>query len=264
MPKLENENEAKRFTQAPMKELRACRASMILLIFIAAQIIIALAVGIVEIVSALNHGRNLRDPNELAKLTQIMIPPAAILGIVGSGIAMILASLTLARPQIKDKSSTGAAWLFGSSKMISQGLAIGLLVGLCNLLLATIFIPRTDHLALGPLAQMAMTPGLPQMLWIIGALLFAPPIEELLFRGILYGGYCRSFGPLWAAILTTAVFVICHVTEIIYFVPATVGIIAIAITALWLRLRSSAIGPSVAAHFGYNATIAIMITYSAS
>jgi membrane protease YdiL (CAAX protease family) len=111
---------------------------------------------------------------------------------------------------------------------------------------------------------MAVTPGLSQLLWIISVLLLAPPIEELLFRGILYGGYRRSFGPVWAGVLTTSVFVICHLPEMVYFLPSIVGITGFAIAALWLRLRAAAIGPAVAAHFGYNAVLAIAVANATS
>ena len=90
------------------------------------------------------------------------------------------------------------------------------------------------------------------------ALLLAPPIEELLFRGVLYGGYRRSLGAPAAAALTTSIFVILHVSEIVYYPPAALGIASLALVALWFRLRSAAIGPAIAVHFGYNLVIALV------
>jgi len=48
-----------------------------------------------------------------------------------------------------------------------------------------------------------------------------------------------------------------HITEMIYFWPSAIGITGLALAALWMRLRSGAIGPAVAVHFGYNAVIAV-------
>jgi membrane protease YdiL (CAAX protease family) len=100
---------------------------------------------------------------------------------------------------------------------------------------------------------MAFEPGLPGIVWDMVAVLLAPPVEEILFRGVLYGGYRKSFGPGWAAILTTAIFVLMHLPNIMRFPPAIVGLTALAIAALYCRLRSKAIGPAIAVHVGYNA-----------
>jgi hypothetical protein len=42
-------------------------------------------------------------------------------------------------------------------------------------------------------------------------------------------------------------------------VPALLGITTLALLALWMRLRSAAIGPAIAAHLGYNAAVAFMV-----
>jgi len=115
--------------------------------------------------------------------------------------------------------------------------------------------------SVGPLTRMAMTPGLAQWLWLAMALILAPPIEELLFRGVLYGGYCKAIGAKGAAILTTCIFGVLHITEVIYSVLAALGILALAVAALWMRLRSGAIGPAVACHFAYNAVVAGSMLY---
>jgi membrane protease YdiL (CAAX protease family) len=93
---------------------------------------------------------------------------------------------------------------------------------------------------------------------MVNALLLAPPIEELLFRGVAYGGYRRSFGPTLAAALSTSIFWVLHLTEMINNLPAALGVAAMALVALWFRLRGAAVGPAVAAHLGYNAALVAM------
>jgi hypothetical protein len=112
-------------------------------------------------------------------------------------------------------------------------------------------------------AKMAMTPGFPRVLWMLAVLAVAPFIEELLFRGVLYGGYRRSFGPAGAAVLSTFIFWLLHITESIHFLPAMLAIAVLALLALWFRLRSAAIGPAIAVHLGYNAMLALLVILSA-
>ena len=88
-------------------------------------------------------------------------------------------------------------------------------------------------------------------------LLFSPLIEECLFRGILYGGYRRSFGPLWAAVLSTGIFWVLHISEMIHYWPAMVAIALLALVALSQRLKFGAIGPAVAVHLGYNGIVVL-------
>jgi membrane protease YdiL (CAAX protease family) len=80
----------------------------------------------------------------------------------------------------------------------------------------------------------------------------------MLFRGVMYGGYRRSFGPRRAAVLITLIFCAMHVTEVIHFPIALFGIGAMACAALWMRLRGGAIGPAVAVHLSYNSIIAFL------
>ena len=83
-------------------------------------------------------------------------------------------------------------------------------------------------------------------------------IEELLFRGVLYGGYRQSLGPRKAAVLVTLIFCLLHVPEVLHLPVAMLGIAGLALTALWMRLRASAIGPAIAVHFSYNGVLAVL------
>ncbi len=85
----------------------------------------------------------------------------------------------------------------------------------------------------------------------------------MLFRGLIYGGFRRSFGGVSAAVLCTSLFVLIHISEIKHYWPAAIGVTGMAVTMLWLRLRSSAIGPSIAAHVSYNLLI-VLIALSAT
>jgi membrane protease YdiL (CAAX protease family) len=238
--------------------LDARYATFILFLYLGVQFGVGVVVGIATIAIAGVHTEN----SERAQLTRTITGPATVLSVIGGGVAILLTSLAKIRQHLSNRSPTGAAWVVGSLKHTAQGLGVGALTGCCYCALAIVIQRPSDDTALGPIATMAVTPGLPQLLWLFLALVLAPLVEEPLFRGMLYGGYRCSFGPVRAAILTTVIFSLLHITEIIYFLPSIIGILALAIAALWIRLRSSAIGPAVAVHFGYNAVLAITVIYS--
>lgn len=58
--------------------------------------------------------------------------------------------------------------------------------------------------------------------------------------------------------LTTSIFWVLHLTEIARLPIGGVGIAGAAIATLWMRVRSSAVGPAIATHFGYNGTLALL------
>lgn len=247
------------------KRLGARAATYILLGYLGAQVAAGIGVAVVGGAITLLQGGSTHDPEFAARLTQRMMAPIAVLSLVGSGITVLFMSLRLVRERLRDRSSVGAAWAVGTAGELAQGLVLGLLVAVGYAAFAALFGPHAPDAKMGPLAKMSVTPGWPQLLWIVAALVLAPPVEELLFRGVLYGGYRQSFGPIWAALLTTAIFVLLHLTETIYFLPSILGITALALTALWIRLRFAAVGPAVAVHVGYNAVIAAaVLTYTLS
>ena len=93
-------------------------------------------------------------------------------------------------------------------------------------------------------------------------MVFAPPIEELVFRGVLFGGLRSSWGAAWSGVVTTLLFVMLHGTEVVRFWPAVFGITAVAVATIWIRVRAGAIGPAVALHFAYNAALASTVAAS--
>jgi membrane protease YdiL (CAAX protease family) len=238
---------------AEKQQLNARRATLVLLAHLAGQLLGGMVAGIIGALSSGVRQASMQDPKWFEEI--MFSPFAVILIVIGGGVAMLLASYFLIREQLTKTTAVGAAWVPGSRKKIAFGFGVGVLVGMTYLTLAFFLGPKLPSGSHGPLAKMAVTKGISQLLWIVVALFLAPPIEELLFRGVLYGGYRQSFGPIRAAVFTSSIFVLLHVTEINYYWPAIVGITSSAFVAVWLRLRSAAIGPAVAEHFGYNLTI---------
>ncbi len=187
-------------------------------------------------------------------------PPMLVAVLTISAVAAAIVSVKMVPNCLHDGSPTGAAWKLGGWFRILQGLGIGVIISSCWVLVATTILPP-ETVDQGPnsLTKMALTPGVSRQMWALAALLVAPIGEELLFRGVLYGGLRHSFGRLWAAVLTTIVFVLMHITDIAHYPPAASAITVMALAALWCRLRSHAVGPAVALHLGYNGFLACIL-----
>jgi membrane protease YdiL (CAAX protease family) len=241
-------------------KLSARSATILLVIAIAVQVGVSVVlIMITTIATLVAHPPNLNSDvrTKYERSVEKVLPIVTFAAMAGTGVALLIFSRGNIAPSLKDRSPVGAAWVLGSPSYILAGAGLGILVAFAFFALATIPALRPTHFTPGPLTRMTMTPGLGRVVWLATALLLAPPIEELLFRGVLYGGYCRSFGPSRAVFLTTLIFCALHITEIITFPLAGVAIAAMATAALWMRLRSSAIGPAIAVHFSYNGVIAL-------
>jgi len=236
------------------EELKGWPAFTILMAYIGCQTFgSGIAAAIFFLCSPI-HGLDPRDPRDLKHLIELLTPPAVIGGFIGGGLGMLALAYTLVPKGLKDTSPTGAAWVRGSRQDIAKGLAIGLALGFVSLALLALLAWRgAGPISPGPISRMLRSPGPGLMIWTICALFLAPPFEELLFRGVFYGGVRRSLGPTPAAAITSVTFVALHVTEIIHFLPAALALAALAVCTLWMRLTSAAIGPAIAVHFGYNA-----------
>lgn len=220
-----------------LPQLTAGRAFALFILFISLQILGGLIVGFATgMVAQISH--------------QTAMLFATISGFLLASLTVLYLSIRWFPREINENSMTGAAWSVGSRPSLLLGGGGGVFIAFSYLFLAPLMsTPPTD---MGPLTKMATTPGLQQITVFFLALILAPPVEELLFRGVMFGGFCRSFGPIWAAVLTTSLFVASHIVEAIHFWPAFVFIALMALAALWLRLHTRSIGPSIALHFSYN------------
>jgi membrane protease YdiL (CAAX protease family) len=222
--------------------LNAHRATRVLLSFLAAQVIGGLVVGFIGLLVFQSQHIDLRKARYRREFLRTIFEPIVAAATIGGGAALALASRSLPREEVMGGEATEAAWRRGSPRWIAMGVAAGAVLGAC---------------ALGLPTSRAVSTGWLRALTVFSAVVLAPPVEELLFRGLLYAGYCQSYGPTWAAIITTGLFWSFHLiggnasTITILFIPA------MALLALWFRIQAQSVGPAVAVHFGYNAALAI-------
>ena len=81
--------------------------------------------------------------------------------------------------------------------------------------------------------------------------LVAPFVEEIFFRGFVFGGITRRFGWVWGALGSGVLFGAAHIANAgyLYVVPPIIGI---GVLFAWAYRYSRSIYPSIAAHFLFN------------
>jgi membrane protease YdiL (CAAX protease family) len=100
----------------------------------------------------------------------------------------------------------------------------------------------------------------PFIVVLIGAVVLAPPIEEMFFRGFLFGGLRARRGWVLAAVVSSLVFALAHLD--IYGVPAYA---AIGFLFAWAYHHTASLKPSMIAHALVNAvTVGVAFATSGS
>jgi tetratricopeptide (TPR) repeat protein/membrane protease YdiL (CAAX protease family) len=229
--------------KSPAEALTARSATIIFLVCFITQIFVAALLYAI-------------DGERLGPLADFLYP------VVGFMI-MVPMAFRLMPKDIKKTDSTSLAWTLGKWENLVSGLSIGCIIGVGSYFWDLMspshsFSPSLQRQPVEPVYQMAFTPGSQQILAFVLLVLLGPAFEEMMFRGILYGGYRKSFGPLWAALITTGIFVAIHFPNYIYVPYKIVPYIVVSLALLWCRLHWKAIGPAIAAHGGFN-LVAVVI-----
>jgi membrane protease YdiL (CAAX protease family) len=85
-------------------------------------------------------------------------------------------------------------------------------------------------------------------MFVLVAVVFAPVFEEVLFRGFLFRGLANSFGWVWGAVISAAIFGAAHV-QLDVFVPLAVLGFALA----WAYHRTGSLWTNITMHALFNA-----------
>jgi len=100
------------------------------------------------------------------------------------------------------------------------------------------------------------------VLFVIGAVIFAPLVEELLFRGVLLRALLRKVEPPVAVLLSAVIFASVHYIgdpNTLPFLPALAGLGAVLAVA---ALRTGDLSASIFIHAGFNLTTTILFLAS--
>jgi membrane protease YdiL (CAAX protease family) len=229
----------------------AARALLILLLYLALQLGVGLLTGIVVAIRMAMAGADPQDPATLERLQRALEAPAAALGLGVAALVVVPLVRSLAGDALADRSRLGVAWARGSAWALACGLSAGALLASGYLLVIALFPPASPFVP-GPTTRLIAAPGPEKIYLMVAAVAVAPPLEELLFRGVLLAGFSRSFGAPAGAVLSTALFTAAHLPEIVAYRPSALAITLLGVLALVLRLRAAALGPAIAVHFAYN------------
>lgn len=182
-----------------------------------------------------------------------MVPVALPLSVIAAGIALLFV-LHGWRKRLGPKR---LAEMIGLSWGMSRHRLIGIV---CGATLSLLFIVFTPLLPEAPepdlIAEAAMSSGPGRWAWIISVVLLAPPIEELMFRGVLLGGLAETWNMRAAVLVSAGTFWLMHATEWLEYWPGAIAIGMMTVVVTWVRLRSRSLGPSIAAHLAYNLILA--------
>ncbi len=235
----------------------AWRALKIVLGFLGVQLTVAIVVG----VRAFLAGRGVKPaaPGADGVPIDLVVTAlgAAFVGTLLAGlVALVLVRRAFAAPG-GDAVRASVGWRRASAAACARAALVGLGLAAAYIVLGA-FV-HTEPRSMGPLARAASAGGVGRFLWAALAIGVAPPTEELLFRGVLYAGLARSWGARWAALVTTAIFVALHATEIGHYAPGWVVIAALGALALRARVVTGSLLPAIALHAGYNLALVLVV-----
>lgn len=236
--------------------LTARRAVLILLAYFAAQLVAA--IGVMVAVSGYYTPR-IRDAKELAaRVRTVSVLPAAVVGILLGALVVV----RMTRRSFPDRPRADAFRAVGLTRGQWRDLAASAALGLAMSLLYVFLLSRLaiePTKPLGPLLEAASQPGWQRDLWSVMAIGFAPPIEEFLFRGVLFQGLATARGTIVSAATVTVLFSLFHLPETLSYWPAIVAVTIMAVIAMAVRLKTRSLGPAIALHAAYNAGLVLCV-----
>jgi len=184
--------------------------------------------------------------------------------ILGAAVGMVASGAIvywLARRMIRRNAGLSLAslgWGPSTPRFLLGAAFFGAAVGILFLAF-TIAVPMPQDAKAGQIARVIAHGGWPLYLWALLALVIAPPVEEFVFRGMLWTGFSQSWGPVASGIAATVAFVALHIPEAGSYPPALVSITIMGVGALAARIVSGSLVPAILLHATYN-TILVVAT----
>ena len=187
------------------------------------------------------------------------------LGVVGNGngtgdrlaqVGILSAVLAASLAWLGLRGRLGAAWAPGRGGrgvdvLLGVGAGVGgfvvLLVGL-GLLFQVVGFDSPEQQAL----QDVVGGGMDALLAVVLAVVLAPVVEELVFRGALHQGLRRRAGFWPAAVLSSAIFAVVHVEVVASSPVFLVQLFLLGVLFAWLLERTGNLLAPVVAHLVFN------------
>lgn len=91
-----------------------------------------------------------------------------------------------------------------------------------------------------------------RLLVVVLAVLVAPLVEEVVYRGVIYSGVERLWGKAAGVVVVTAIFALVHVPQYWGSVAAITAIVSLSLVLTLLRAWTGSLLPCVVMHLVYN------------
>jgi membrane protease YdiL (CAAX protease family) len=239
------------------------RAALLFVAYVAVQVAVGMAAGIAIVVwliavrgpGALRMGA--AGQRALIQQAQsIVLIPASLLGILAAGIVVFLLVRSALPGPIGSPAWRSIGWSGADGRHVLYAALAA--VGVYLLFVTCLWLaPPPPDTKWGPLTTAARSGGWTRLGWALIAVLIAPPIEEFVFRGVLFSGLIRSWNKGVAGVLVTTLFAALHFTEVVAYAPAAVIVCLVGVATLIARHASGSLLPAVALHATYNLCIVI-------
>ncbi len=240
----------------PGSGMQPRRALFIAIVYFVVQLVVGTAVGVVV---GIYYGiaRGALTPGVLAEMERAIVMPAAALSVAGGGLVAFFMSRRALPGALRDGALRPIGWSAARRNDIVLAVCLGVVAAaLYHLVLGRLFPPAPGQ-KWGPIMQAWAAGGWQRIVWVVLALCIAPPVEEFVFRGVLWTGLVRRINAALAAVAVTLLFLLVHIAEIRGYWPAWVSISAIGLVAIFLRVRAESLVPPVVLHASYNACLVL-------
>ena len=126
----------------------------------------------------------------------------------------------------------------------------GVFLAVTVLVVSTFFPPPSDS----PLEKLlTTTPSI--VLFVIFGIVFAPLLEEIIFRGFIFTALMDLYGWKVAVPVTSVLFAALHISQLTGNLPTVVLILLVGYVLTVVRHRTDSVIPSIIIHTTYNATV---------
>lgn len=198
-------------------------------------------------------------PGSFAEAQRAVMLLAALAGTLLSG----LAALWMTRHSLPGSLRSGAlrpvGWLPATRRDLGIAAISGIGLSFISLFVVIPTNPPAPDQTWGPLMSAVRSGGWPRHAWALLALLVAPPAEEFVFRGVLFAGLARSWGPVLGGVVVTVLFVGAHAIDLHGYWPAWISIAFVGAATMLFRIRANSLVPPILVHACYNLGVVLSV-----